>query len=95
MRSKGKRIQKDQSTQGGTASWILSYADITTLLLCFFVILFVIEKSSIEEIQLIFSSFRDALGFFPDGRKLTVEKQKKLHIKSNNPPKKGSRLNSR
>ena len=87
MRSKEKR-RKKKKIEGGS-NWILSYSDTATLLLCFFVILFVIEKSDIQEIQLIFSSFRDTLGFLPDGKTINIRKDKKVFLRTTQPTSEG------
>ena len=76
-------LQESIEENDARKGWILNYSDVMTLLLCFFIILFSIENASVEQIQIIFSSFRDSLGFFPSGDKLSQEKENKMKLRTN------------
>jgi len=58
--------KKPEEQQRGTPSYMLTYGDMTTLLLVFFVFLFrVTEGVSQARVDAAISSFRNALGVFP------------------------------
>ncbi len=50
---------------------MLTYADMVTLLLCLFVLLYATGRATPREVQLILSAFRDSLGFFSGGQTLS------------------------
>ena len=55
----------------GAPSWLLTYGDMTTLLLTFFILLFTTAEIEGRELQLILSAFRGSLGMFRGGMTLS------------------------
>ena len=53
---------------GGSMRWLLTYADMITLLLAFFVILYAISKVDAKKYQVIAASIRGAFGNAPSSR---------------------------
>jgi len=64
-RKKEKRVPK------GTPAWMVTYGDMTTLLLTFFVLMFTTAEIEGRELQLILSAFRGSLGMFTGGMTLS------------------------
>ena len=54
-----------------TPRWLVTYADMVTLLLCLFVMLYATGKATPQEVQLILSAFNNSLGFFTGGQTLS------------------------
>lgn len=65
-----KRIARRQIK--GSPHWLLTYGDMTTLLLTFFVLLFTVAEIEGRELQLILSAFRGSFGMHTGG--LTLSK---------------------
>jgi len=55
----------------GTPAWLLTYGDMTTLLLTFFILMFTTAEIEGRELQLILSAFRGSLGMFRGGMTLS------------------------
>lgn len=55
----------------GSPHWLLTYGDMTTLLLTFFVLLFTVAEIEGRELQLILSAFRGSLGMHTGGLTLS------------------------
>jgi chemotaxis protein MotB len=55
----------------GSPAWLLTYGDMTTLILTFFVLLFTTAEIEGRELQLILSAFRGSLGLFTGGLTLS------------------------
>jgi len=51
--------------------YMLTYGDMVTLLLCFFVMLYTTGKTNFKEMQIILSVFKSATGFFEGGQTLS------------------------
>ena len=62
------RVQKKEKK--GTPEWMLTYGDMTTLLLTFFILMFTTAEIEGRQLQLILSAFRGSLGMFTGGRTL-------------------------
>ena len=56
----------------GAPDWLVTYGDMTTLLLTFFILMFTTAEIEGRELQLILSAFRGSLGLFTGG--LTLSK---------------------
>lgn len=56
--------------KGGTASWMNTYADMVTLLLCFFVLLFSFSEIDANKFKAIMKSFQGSLGILESGRSI-------------------------
>jgi chemotaxis protein MotB len=65
MRGPKKRERK------GAPLWIVTYGDMTTLLLTFFILLFTVAEIEGRELQLILSAFRGSLGMHRGGLTLS------------------------
>ena len=64
-----KRGQKKQKK--GAPAWMLTYGDMTTLLLTFFILLFTTAEIEGRELQLILSAFKGSLGMHTGGLTLS------------------------
>ncbi len=53
-----------------TPRWMVTYADMVTLLLCLFILLYATGKATPQEVQLILSAFNNSLGLFTGGQTL-------------------------
>ncbi len=64
-----KPAKKEKS---GAPDWLLTYGDMTTLLLTFFILMFTTAEIEGRQLQLILSAFRGSLGMFTGGRTLAT-----------------------
>ncbi len=55
----------------GSPAWMVTYGDMTTLLLTFFILMFTTAEIEGRELQLILSAFRGSLGMFTGGMTLS------------------------
>jgi chemotaxis protein MotB len=65
------RSRPKKHERKGSPAWLLTYGDMTTLLLTFFVLLFTTAEIEGRELQLILSAFRGSLGMFTGGTTLS------------------------
>jgi len=65
-------IKKEKRKKRGTPAWMVTYGDMTTLLLTFFILMFTTAEIEGRELQLILSAFRGSLGMHTGG--LTLSK---------------------
>lgn len=65
------RVKKKERKSEGAADWLLTYGDMTTLLLTFFVLLFTTAEIDGYELRLVLASF-PGLGTFQGGNTLEV-----------------------
>ena len=65
------RKKKVEEKKGGVAEYMLTYGDMMTLLLCFFVLLFSFSSIDAKKFEAVIQSFSGALGVLEGGR--TVE----------------------
>lgn len=65
--SRRKRRQDDSG--GGADDWLATYADLVTLLLCFFVLLFASSELDAQKFQAFLTSFQGGAGVMPGGDK--------------------------
>ncbi len=68
-----KRKKKTEEDEGAP-QWLLTYGDLTTLLLTFFVMMFTAANVDGREMQLILSAFQGSFGLMPGGRTLSIGK---------------------
>lgn len=66
-----KRKKKSEEDEGAP-QWLLTYGDLTTLLLTFFVMMFTVANIDGREMQLILSAFQGSFGLMPGGRTLSI-----------------------
>jgi chemotaxis protein MotB len=66
-----QRTRPQRHQRKGSPAWLLTYGDMTTLLLTFFVLLFTTAEIEGKELQLILSAFRGSLGMFSGGMTLS------------------------
>lgn len=57
-----QRKSQDPPPPLGVADWMVTYGDMMTLLLCFFVLLFIFSKSDVEKYRSAIGSIQDAFG---------------------------------
>ncbi|NLN16002.1 MAG: OmpA family protein [Firmicutes bacterium] len=65
-----RRRRSESSESGGVAHWMLTYSDMVTLLLCFFVLLFAFSTIDIQKFRAIMSAFQGSIGVLDSGRAL-------------------------
>lgn len=56
-----------------TQAWLLTYSDMVTLILSFFILLYSMSTINVEEFKLIISSFQNALGILKGGETIILE----------------------
>ncbi|MDH5719895.1 MAG: flagellar motor protein MotB [Spirochaetia bacterium] len=66
-----KKKKKQEEAPPGAPLYMLTYGDMVTLLLTFFVMLFTVAKIEGREFRLILSAFRGSLGLFEGGQTLS------------------------
>lgn len=60
--------KKKEKKINNTPSWMITYSDLVTLLLCFFVLLFSFSEINAQKFQVIMSSFQNSLGILDGGK---------------------------
>ncbi|MFW6138143.1 MAG: OmpA family protein [Spirochaetota bacterium] len=63
--------RRRKSKQKGSPGWMVTYGDMTTLLLTFFILMFTVAEIEGRELMLILSAFRGSLGMFTGGTTLS------------------------
>ncbi|MBB6452137.1 chemotaxis protein MotB [Salirhabdus euzebyi] len=58
-----KKLRKKKKDSGSTASWMTTYADLITLVLVFFILLFSMSQIDIEKFKAVADSYRDRVIF--------------------------------
>ena len=66
----GNRRKSRQSASGGGESWLTTYSDTVTLLLCFFAVLYSFSSLDIERFRAIMAAFQGAIGVLDAGSAL-------------------------
>ncbi|MBP7553501.1 MAG: flagellar motor protein MotB [Spirochaetes bacterium] len=64
--------KKDKKCEEGSPDWMLTFGDLNSLLLTFFVLIVSMAHFDIIEVQLILSPFQGGFGIMPGGRTLTA-----------------------
>lgn len=62
-----RKRRKQEESSGGGDDWLATYADLVTLLLCFFVLLFASSTLDVEKFEAFISSFQGGAGVMPGG----------------------------
>ena len=75
-----KKKLKTAERKDRVPPWMVTYADMVTLLLTFFVLLFTVAKIEGKDFRLILSAFRGSLGFFEGGRTLAKGKLEEMGL---------------
>jgi chemotaxis protein MotB len=65
-----RRRRRTEDSGGGDQYWLTTYADMITLLFCFFVLLFAFSSIDVQKFQAIMSSFQGAIGILDHGRSI-------------------------
>ena len=60
----------EKKEKKGSPEWMVTYGDMTTLLLTFFILMFTTAEIEGRQLQIILSAFRGSLGMFTGGRTL-------------------------
>lgn len=68
-----KKRKVDSSDSGGAAPWMNTYADMVTLLLCFFVLLFSFATIDAQKFEAIVRSLQGSLGVLDSGVTVEIE----------------------
>ncbi len=84
--AKSRPIRKYRPAQ--VPRWLTTYADMVTLLLCLFVMLYATGKATPQEVQLILSAFNNSLGFFSGGQTLSKGRLEELGLNLESLPSK-------
>lgn len=63
------RKRRQEENSGGGEAWLATYADLVTLLLCFFVLLFASSTLDVAKFEAFISSFQGGAGVMPGGDK--------------------------
>ncbi|WIF94644.1 flagellar motor protein MotB [Caminicella sporogenes] len=66
-----KKIKEEES--GGVPEYMLTYGDMMTLLLCFFVLLFAFSEIDARKFQAIMQSFQGSAGILKSGKSMEVD----------------------
>ncbi|PKL15465.1 MAG: flagellar motor protein MotB, partial [Spirochaetae bacterium HGW-Spirochaetae-6] len=64
-------MAKKCNCKKGAAAWLLTYGDMTTLLLTFFILMFNISEISAINLQLVLSAFRGSFSVYEGGSTLS------------------------
>lgn len=64
--SRKRQLNKEES-QSGAPAWMTTFADMTTLLLCFFVLLFSFSTIDVQKFQALIQSFQGSIGILDSG----------------------------
>lgn len=73
-------IKKQKKRTSSTPAWMVTYGDMTTLLLTFFILMFNVAEISAKDFLLILSSFRGSLGIFTGGYSLSHGRLEELGL---------------
>ncbi|MDI9370637.1 MAG: flagellar motor protein MotB [Synergistaceae bacterium] len=60
--------KKKEESQPGAPLWLLTYGDMVTLVLTFFVLLYSMSSIDVQKFELMILSFQGAMGFLPGGK---------------------------
>jgi len=60
--------KKKEDTSPGAPLWLVTYGDMVTLVLTFFVLLFSMSSIDVQKFELMILSFKGAIGFMPGGK---------------------------
>lgn len=64
------RKKKKEDSGPGAPLWLVSYGDMVTLVLTFFVLLFSFSSINVQKFEMMIMSFQGALGFMPGGKSI-------------------------
>jgi len=67
------RKRKKQAPKGGAPGWIVTYGDLVTLVLTFFILLFSFSQTDIVKFQQVMTSMQGALGILEGGQQLIAQ----------------------
>ncbi len=78
--------KKQKKEPKGAPAWMVSYGDMVTLLLTFFVLMFNMADVTAKDFYLVLSSFRGSLGMFTGGMSLSEGRLEELGLNMMNLP---------
>lgn len=64
-------MKKKEECKGGIPEWMATYADMVTLLMCFFVLLFAFSNIDAQKFEQVMQSFQGSAGILSGGKTLT------------------------
>lgn len=67
-----KKLKRKKRKDEGAPDWLLTYGDMTTLLLVFFIMMLTTATIDGKEMQLILSAFQGSFGILPGGKTLSA-----------------------
>jgi chemotaxis protein MotB len=76
-----KKKKDDEGGVGGAPAYMLTYGDMVTLLLCFFVMLLSMATFEPQKVKVMLSAFAGALGVFEEGPSMTDEQLMSMGVK--------------
>ena len=79
-------IKKKQKQKKGAPGWMVSWSDMTTLLLTFFIVMMSFAEIDGKDFYLVLSSFRGSLGMFTGGYSLSAGRLEELGQNMQNLP---------
>ena len=68
-----RKKQNQEEAPAGAPAWTTTFADMTTLLLCFFVLLFSFSTVDIQKFQSMIQSFQGSLGILESGTLIDLD----------------------
>lgn len=71
-------VKKKKRVKKGAPAWMVSWSDMTTLLLTFFIVMMSFAEIEGKDFYLVLSSFRGALGMFEGGHSLSAGRLEEL-----------------
>jgi len=72
-RDRRRNRDEDENSKAGAPAWMVTYSDMVTLLLCFFVLLYSFSTVDLQKFRLIMESFRGTFGVLTGGHTISPE----------------------
>lgn len=75
--------KRRKDSEGPTATWLNTYSDMVTLLLCFFVMLYTFSNLDLQKFQSVMASFQGSMGILDGGNLIdipTVRNQEEIDL---------------
>jgi chemotaxis protein MotB len=79
-------VKKKKKQEGGTPAWMVSWSDMTTLLLTFFIVMMSFAEIDGKDFYLVLSSFQGALGILPGGSSFSKGRLEEMGVAINSLP---------
>ncbi|MCL1910763.1 MAG: OmpA family protein [Leptospirales bacterium] len=79
-------VKKKKKESGGAPAWMVSWSDMTTLLLTFFIVMMSFAEIDGQDFYLVLSSFQGALGILPGGSSFSKGRLEEMGMNINTLP---------